>query len=139
MAEEKDVKQEKKVYTYQDLIKFSNLDIYSGFGEIKESVKPTAPKYSFGTSTRDAEPKKFQNKEMARIDCYGTPPFTQENRLPRDPTTTSMINSCIRRGPSTRSALSLATLSTPRPSTSTTSARTSMYKCIHSARHQRGR
>lgn len=33
MAEEADnQKQEKKVYTYQDLIKFSNLDIYSGFG-----------------------------------------------------------------------------------------------------------
>lgn len=35
MAEEKDIKQEKKTYTYQDLIKFSNTDIYSGFGEIK--------------------------------------------------------------------------------------------------------
>lgn len=25
-------KEEKKVYTYQDLIKFSNTEIYSGFG-----------------------------------------------------------------------------------------------------------
>lgn len=32
MTEEKEVKQDKKVYTYQDLIKFSNTDIYSGFG-----------------------------------------------------------------------------------------------------------
>lgn len=60
------------MYSYQDLIKFSNMDIYSGFGEVKESIKPSAPKFSFGTSTRDAEPKKFQNKEMAKIDCYGT-------------------------------------------------------------------
>ena len=35
MAEDKEAKQEKKVYTYQDLIKFSNTDIYSGFGEVK--------------------------------------------------------------------------------------------------------
>jgi len=53
MQEDKETK-EKKVYTYQDLIKFSNINIYSGFGEIKESVKPSAPQYSFGTSTRDA-------------------------------------------------------------------------------------
>jgi hypothetical protein len=26
---------EKKVYTYQDLIKFSNTEIYSAFGEMK--------------------------------------------------------------------------------------------------------
>ena len=33
MAEEKDqVAQEKKMFTYQDLIKFSDLNIYSGFG-----------------------------------------------------------------------------------------------------------
>jgi hypothetical protein len=44
------------------LIRFSNLDIYSGFGEPKDSKKPSAPKYSFGTSTRDAEPKKFHSK-----------------------------------------------------------------------------
>lgn len=62
---------EKKVYNYQDLIKFSNTEIYSAFGEMKESVKPSAPKFSFGTSTRDAEPKKFVSKEMAVVDCYG--------------------------------------------------------------------
>ncbi len=28
-------KEEKKVYTYQDLIKFSNTEIYSGFGEMR--------------------------------------------------------------------------------------------------------
>ena len=53
---------EKKVYTYQDLIKFSNTEIYSAFGDMKESVKPSAPQFSFGTSTRDAEPKKFVSK-----------------------------------------------------------------------------
>lgn len=48
------MKQEKKVYTYQDLIKFSNMDIYSGFGDVKDSTKPSAAKFSFGTSNRDA-------------------------------------------------------------------------------------
>lgn len=64
-------KEDKKVYTYQDLIKFSNTEIYSGFGDMRESKKPTAPHYSFGTSKRDAEPKKFVSKEMAAIDCFG--------------------------------------------------------------------
>ena len=62
---------QKKVYTYQDLIKFSNTEIYSAFGEMKESKKNTAPQFSFGTSTRDAEPKKFVSKEMAVVDCFG--------------------------------------------------------------------
>lgn len=64
-------KEPKKVYTYQDLIKFSNTEIYSAFGEMRESKKPSAPHFSFGTSTRDAEPKKFVSKEMAVVDCFG--------------------------------------------------------------------
>ncbi len=59
------------MYTYQDLIKFSNTEIYSAFGDMKESKKPSAPLYSFGTATRDAEPKKFVSKEMAVVDCFG--------------------------------------------------------------------
>lgn len=85
MAEEKEVKQEKKTYTYQDLVKFSNLDVYSGFGEVKESNKPSAPKFSFGTSTRDAEPKKFTNKETAWIDCFGTLVFNAGKQTPKGP------------------------------------------------------
>jgi hypothetical protein len=38
---------------------------------MKESKKASAPHFSFGTSTRDAEPKKFVSKEMAVVDCYG--------------------------------------------------------------------
>jgi len=64
-------KEEKKVYTYQDLIKFSNTEIYSGFGEMRESNKTSAPHFAFGTATRDAEPKKFVSKEMAIVDCFG--------------------------------------------------------------------
>lgn len=45
---------EKKVYTYQDLIKFSNNEIYSGFGEMRDSKKPTAAHFSFGTASRAA-------------------------------------------------------------------------------------
>jgi hypothetical protein len=36
-----------------------------------ESKKPSAPQFSFGTSTREAEPKKFVSKEMAVVDCFG--------------------------------------------------------------------
>lgn len=36
-----------------------------------DSAKPSAPKFSFGTSVRDAEPKKYTTKEMADIDCFG--------------------------------------------------------------------
>ena len=32
-------KESKKVYTYQDLIKFSNTEIYSGFGEMRDCVE----------------------------------------------------------------------------------------------------
>jgi hypothetical protein len=38
---------------------------------MKDSKKGTAPQFSFGTSTREAEPKKFVSKEMAVVDCYG--------------------------------------------------------------------
>ena len=38
---------------------------------MRESKKPSAPLYSFGTSVREAEPKKYTTKEMADIDCYG--------------------------------------------------------------------
>lgn len=55
-------KKEKKVYTYEDLIKFSNTDIYSSFGEVKPSTKPSAPQFSFGTSKRSAAPKKYVSK-----------------------------------------------------------------------------
>ena len=62
---------EAKVYTYQDLIKFSNTNIYSGFGEVRDSTKTSAPHFSFGTGTRDVGPKKYVNKEMANLDCFG--------------------------------------------------------------------
>jgi hypothetical protein len=55
-------KKEKVAYTYEDLIKFSNTDVYSAFGEVKPSTKPSAPQFSFGTSKRDAGPKKYVNK-----------------------------------------------------------------------------
>lgn len=126
MAEQKEIKQEKKVYTYQDLIKFSNLDIYSGFGDVKESLKPSAPKFSFGTSTRDAEPKKFQNKDMAKIDCFGTHFIIKENRLRKGLTTMFMISFYIRRVLSIRLEHSLATPLIPKQNMITISERTLM-------------
>jgi hypothetical protein len=47
-------------------------------------MKPSAPKFSFGTSTREAEPKKFVNKEMALIDCYGKQTPKGPNYIPTD-------------------------------------------------------
>lgn len=87
MNTDKDVgdnKQDQKVYTYQDLIKFSNTEIYSAFGDVKESQKPSAPKFSFGTSTRQAEPKKFVSKQMALVDCYGKQTPKGPNYIPTD-------------------------------------------------------
>lgn len=76
MTDKKEVKtedkpKEQKVYTYQDLIQFSTTEIYSAFGQMIDSVKPSAPQFSFGTAVRDAEPKKYTTKEMANIDCFG--------------------------------------------------------------------
>ena len=76
MTDKKEIKEEvklkeTKVYTYQDLIKFSGTEIYSAFGEMLDSSKLSAPKFSFGTSVREAEPKKYTTKEMADIDCFG--------------------------------------------------------------------
>lgn len=65
------VKQDQKVYSYEDLIKFTNTNIYSAFGDVKESTKPSAPNFSFGTSNRAAGPKKFVNNKMAVLDCFG--------------------------------------------------------------------
>ena len=113
----------KKTYTYQDLVKFSNVNVYSGFGEVKDSKKPSAPKFSFGTSTRAAGPKKYENKDMARIDCFGKMFLTKANKLPRDLITTSMISFPIKRDLSGRWALNPGIHLTPRPSTTTTSER----------------
>lgn len=63
--------QPKQIYTYQDLAKFSDPNLYSAFGNVKDSKKPSAPKFSFGTATRASEPKRFQSHEMSRLDCYG--------------------------------------------------------------------
>ena len=38
---------------------------------MRESKKPSAPHFSFGTATRDAGPKKYVSKEMAVVDCFG--------------------------------------------------------------------
>ena len=55
-------KGDKKVYTYQALIKYSNTEISSALRDVKDSKQPSATKFSFGTSSRDAEPKKFVSK-----------------------------------------------------------------------------
>ncbi len=68
---EKESTQPPKTYTYQDLIRFSSTQAYSSVGPNPLSNIKCNPHYSFGTGTRDAEPKKFISKEMAKVDCYG--------------------------------------------------------------------
>lgn len=51
---------------------------------MRESKKPSAPHFSFGTSTRDAEPKKFVSKEMAVVDCFGKDTPKGPNYNPTD-------------------------------------------------------
>ena len=35
MAEQTQTQEKAKSYTYQDLVKFSNLEVYSGFGQVQ--------------------------------------------------------------------------------------------------------
>ena len=52
MSENHNTNLPSKIYTHQDLVKFSDPNLYSGFGNPKDSKKPSAPKFSFGTATR---------------------------------------------------------------------------------------
>ncbi|EAS00318.1 sperm-tail PG-rich repeat protein (macronuclear) [Tetrahymena thermophila SB210] len=60
-----------KIYTYIDLLKFENPEIYSSFGKMRLSHKTTAPKYGFGTADRNKQAKVFQNKELAKTNFAG--------------------------------------------------------------------
>ena len=51
-----------KNYQYSDLVKYADVSIYSSMGNPIDSKKRGAPKYSFGTSTRDAYLKRFGTK-----------------------------------------------------------------------------
>ena len=58
-------------YTYMDLIKFENPQVYSSIGKMLSSDKITMPKYSFGTADRKGQAKVYSNKNMAKTDFAG--------------------------------------------------------------------
>lgn len=61
----------KKVYTYQDLLEFQNLDMYSSIGKMRLSAKATAPAFGFGTADRQKQAKIFQSKELCKTQFIG--------------------------------------------------------------------
>ena len=68
---EEEVVHIKKSYTYQDLLKFQNPDIYSSIGKMKVSTMRTEPSMSFGTASRDKQQKIFQSKELCKSQFIG--------------------------------------------------------------------
>jgi len=61
----------KKNYTYDDLMKFQDPNMYSSIGKMKISGKDTAPSFSFGTATRAKQQKIFQSKELSKTQFLG--------------------------------------------------------------------
>lgn len=41
------------MYDYMDLVKFESKEVYSSFGKMKVSTRPSAPTYGFGTADRN--------------------------------------------------------------------------------------
>jgi len=61
----------KKVYTYQDLLEFQTIDMYSSIGKMQLSSKTTAPCFGFGTADRQKQAKIFQSKELCKTQFVG--------------------------------------------------------------------
>jgi hypothetical protein len=54
LEKKEEVKEEPKVYTYLDLIKFENPQAYSSLGKMPLSNKTSAPLFSFGSADRSS-------------------------------------------------------------------------------------
>lgn len=69
--QEEEHEKKKKVYTYNDFLDFESKEMYSSIGKMNVSTKETAPKFSFGTSTRNQAEKVFQSKEQSKTAFIG--------------------------------------------------------------------
>lgn len=68
---EEEVRAPPKTYSYADLLKFENPQLYSSIGKMITSEKPSAAKYGFGTADRNKQAKVFTNKDMAKTEFWG--------------------------------------------------------------------
>lgn len=60
-----------KTYTIKDVVDFECNDIYSAFGRMNMSKKPTAPKYGFGKADRAKMAKVYQSKAQCKSQFIG--------------------------------------------------------------------
>ena len=60
-----------KTYTIKDVVDFENAEIYSAFGHMHLSQKPTAAKYGFGKAGRDKAGKVYQSKAHCKSQFIG--------------------------------------------------------------------
>jgi len=58
-------------YTMRDLIDFEDNEIYSGFGRMNLSNKPTAPRYGFGKAHRNDGEKVYFSKKHCKAQFLG--------------------------------------------------------------------
>jgi len=74
-GEEVQVQNVNKTYDYGDLLEFEDLGYISSIGKMRLSQNITAPKFSFGTATREKQQKVFQSKELSKAQFLGTIPI----------------------------------------------------------------
>ncbi|CAD8172308.1 unnamed protein product [Paramecium pentaurelia] len=73
-----------KLYTPNDLIELENQKRYSSIGKMLDSLKQTAPAYSFGSSTRYQEQSIYRDKKLLQKGkhspgpCYNSSNFIKE-------------------------------------------------------------
>lgn len=59
------------IYTHRSPQKDPTAKAYTSFGSLKDARQTSAPKYSFGRSTREKQPKRYLSKEITKVDNYG--------------------------------------------------------------------
>jgi len=60
-----------KTYTIKDVVDFESNDIYSAFGRMYLSQKPTAEKYGFGKADRNSQNKVYNSKAHSKTQFIG--------------------------------------------------------------------
>lgn len=60
-----------KTYTMKDLVDFEDNDVYTAFGRMNLSTKPTAPKYGFGKAHRNDGEKVYFSKTHCKSQFLG--------------------------------------------------------------------
>lgn len=59
------------VYLHREAHSKQRSKMYTSFGSLKDARQTSAPKYSFGRSTRAEQPKRYLSKEITKADNFG--------------------------------------------------------------------